>query len=529
MSAVPDRRFRPQPLDWLVVALPAALAVLLCVWKLPERSLWLDEGASLSIASQHGARLWSAIAHDGGNMLIYYLGLHLLISLFGDGLVVLRGISVLADGLTAGLVSLLGLRLFASRAVAGVAGALTALSVGLVFWGQDARGYAAMVTAGTASFYALVVLVQSDSRDAPARGALIGYVLATTLALYIGFDAVLLLPAQLLLVLLLRRRVRALIGAVGVIAALCAPLVVLAVDRGSDQLFWVPTLSPEVLWQTLVTLVSAGLPPNFRVGVLTVAGVVVFSAVGLIALVLAWRARQDREAGLVLVPVLWLVVPALVGVVAAAIGEPIELARISILLMPALALLLAWVLIGPRDGLAAVPGRLGSPGVSFAVGMLGLAVILALRLAVLIPSYSATPEPWKEVAARVLRAGRAGDCVAFYPQDGRMPFGYYVQRTPGAVSRAPRPLLPREPWSARTPHVEQYDVPSAAALSALTRGCGRVWLISSHQGQAHGREISQRHFDGYEAFRRELSAMFGSPLSSRSGYAAAINVFLYTR
>ncbi len=527
MGAVPDR-FRPEPLDWLVVALPAALAACLCAWKLGDRSLWLDEGASLSIASQHGSALWRAIAHDGGNMLVYYLALHVLISLFGDGAVVLRGMSVFANAVTAGLVGLLALALFRSRGVALVSGVLTGVSVGLVFWGQDARGYAAMVTAATASFYALVVLVQSDPRHPAPRLAWLGYVAATALALYIGFDAVLVIPAQLAIVLMLRRRVAAVIGALVVVALLCVPLVVLAVDRGSGQLFWVPALSLSVLWQTLATLVSSGLPPNFHTTIFTVIGAVMFSALGLIALALAWRARwEDEPAALLVVPVLWLVIPLVIGVLAAAVGEPVELARISILMMPAFSLLVAWALIGPRDGLAAVPGRLGSPGVSFAVGLVLLGVVLALRLAVLIPSYSATPEPWKQAAASVLASARTGDCIAFYPQDGRMPFGYYVQRTPGAAARAPRPVLPVESWSSRAPHVEQYRVPASGA--ALTQGCGRVWLVSSHQGQLRGTAVQRRHYAGYLAVQRELGDVFERRVVSAYGYASRVTVFLYTR
>jgi mannosyltransferase len=544
MSAVPHRSRRLEPLDWLVIALPAALAAMLCAWKLSTRSLWLDEGASVSIASQHGDKLWSAIAHDGGNMLIYYLALHVVISLFGDGETALRMISLLSDVVTAGLVGALALALFASRGVALVAGVLTAVSVGLVFWGQDARGYAAMVTAATASFYALVVLLQSEPRYPPPALAVIGYVLATALSLYLGFDAVLLIPAQLLIALMLHRRLSVLIGALVLVAALCVPLVVLAVDRGSGQLFWVPPLSVTVLWQTLSTLVSSGLPPNFHTTVVTEIGAGVFSGAGLCALVLAWRSRwEDERAALVLVPVLWLLTPLVLGVLAAAVGEPVELARISILMMPALSLLLAWLCVGPRDGLAAVPGRLGGPSVSLSLGLGLLGVILALRLAVLIPSYGATPEPWKQVAARVLAGARPTDCVAFYPQDGRMPFGYYVQQTPGAQGqtpgargrapgargRAPRPLLPVESWASRTPHVEQYDVPAAAGISGLTRGCGRVWLLSSHQGQRHGTAISRRNYAGYEAIQRELSGVYSHRTVARYGYAARITVFLYTR
>ena len=75
-----DRRL----VDAAVVAGPAALAILLCLISLTSRSLWLDEAATVAIAGQHGSALWSAIAHDGGNMLGYYALLHVVIGWFGE-------------------------------------------------------------------------------------------------------------------------------------------------------------------------------------------------------------------------------------------------------------------------------------------------------------------------------------------------------------------------------------------------------------------------------------------------------------
>ena len=73
-----------------VVIVPAALALALCLYELATRSLWLDEAATISIASQHGAAFGNALAHDGGNMLAYYGLVHVLISAFGHGVVVVR-------------------------------------------------------------------------------------------------------------------------------------------------------------------------------------------------------------------------------------------------------------------------------------------------------------------------------------------------------------------------------------------------------------------------------------------------------
>ena len=541
-----SERMRTGSRHWLVIGAPALLAALLCAYRLGDRSLWLDEGASVAIAAQHGGALWHGIAHDGGNMLAYYLALHGIIALFGDSAVALRMLSLLADAATAGLVTALALRLGGTRAVALGAGLLTAVNVALLFWGQDARGYSLMVTATTASFYALVLLLNSDAGRRPPAAVLGAYVLATALALYIGFDAALVIPAQLLIAFLLRRRLAVLIAALGVVLALCVPLAVLAIHRGSGQLFWVPPLSAGILSQTLVTLFGAGLPPNFHVSVLTVAATVLAAALTLWALggalgstvLRVRRARSDERVGVALLASPWLVLTAVIAVLGAAVGEPFELARIAILLMPALAILLAAALVGEREPYRELGGVLPEPGVRAVraggarpvIGIGLLVVLLGLRLAALAASYGATPEPWKQVTARVLAAAGAGDCVAFYPEDGHMPFGYYVQQdTAGAARTALRSVLPREPWSRLRPEVERYAVPAAPALAAQTVGCRRVWLIASHQGQAHGTAQSRRNWAGYGTIQRELAALYGPADRRRYGWAATISVLRYTR
>ena len=73
------------------------VAAALAAYELTTRSLWLDEGATISIASQHGSALWDAIRHDGGNMLVYYLLVHVLIGWFGNGEAVVRIPSVISE------------------------------------------------------------------------------------------------------------------------------------------------------------------------------------------------------------------------------------------------------------------------------------------------------------------------------------------------------------------------------------------------------------------------------------------------
>src|SRR6202035_3715785 len=112
----------------------------------------------------------------------YYVLLHVLIALFGNGTFLIRLTSVISIAATTALVGMIALRLFDER-VAAIAGVLTAVSMPLVFWGQGARGYAPMVALVAGSFLAFVALVDADR---PGAGAWIGYFACTTLAAYCG-------------------------------------------------------------------------------------------------------------------------------------------------------------------------------------------------------------------------------------------------------------------------------------------------------------------------------------------------------
>ena len=206
------------------------LAGLLAGIDLDARSLWLDEAATVSITAQHGAALGSAMARDGGNMLGYYALIHVLTGWFGSSVLVLRLPSVIGCAATTALVVVLAERLFSAR-IALVAGLFSAVSLPAVYWAQNIRSYALMMAFVTASYLAFLAL--TDRRgDGPASwraGA--AYVVVTTLALYMSFVAVLVIPAQLVALAGRRRRVRPAVMAIVAVAVLCSPLAWLAHSR----------------------------------------------------------------------------------------------------------------------------------------------------------------------------------------------------------------------------------------------------------------------------------------------------------
>lgn len=508
-AAGEDRPTRDRLLTVAAVGIPTALAAALCLYDITTRSLWLDEAATVSIASQHGAAFGSALAHDGGNMLGYYALIHVLIGAFGKGAFVLRFPSAIASVATVWLVATLGLRLF-DRRIAFGAGLLAAVSLPLVYWGQDARGYSLMVALIAGSFLALVWAVESDR----PLGPWIAYVVLTVGAVYAGLEAVLVIPAQLAVLIRYRDRWRALGAAIAVVAACCVPLAVLALNRGSGQLFWVPEPSFTTAYQVVQSLASTGLQPNLY----TATGDVLLVLTGLLLLFGVWRiwslVRGTGGWAAAWAPVLvlsWLIVPFVLALIESAAGQSIFQARYLLVSLPAIALLLGWTLLDRR-----VPAVLGIAAVG---------VLIGLRAAQIVPTYGVSSEDWRAATNHVLARARAGDCVAFYPLDNRMPFHYYLG---GAAAKAPRPILPSVPFDQARVYVEDYATLPAGQLSALRSRCARVWLFTSHEGKAGGPPISSQNYTRLNALLASLRTEFPSSSKQTFGTAKTVTLTLFT-
>ena len=497
---------------WGVIAVPAVLAAVLSLIGLTGRSLGFDEGATASIAVQHGAALWHAIGHDGGNMSGYYLFMHVLTGAFGDGLVVLRLPSVVATVFTVALIVMIADRLFADRRVALVAGVLAAVSLPLVYWAQTARGYSPMVAFVCAAYLAFIALADARSGAPAGRGAWLGYVAAMTLAMYCSFVAALVVPAQLLVLLGRRGAARRVGSAIAAVAVLCVPLAVLAIHRGSGQLFWVQPPSSMVDTQVLQSLTSAGLQPVFHHSP-TTKPLMWFTVAAVLALVVdaARRGRRGEPVWGMALVLAWCILPAALTFLYSLVSQPVFVPRNVLICTPAVALAFAPALADRRWPRFVAPAL--------------LLAVLAARAVPVVRAYAVSPEPWQAVTARVLAQSRPGDCIAFYPADARMAFQYYVGNGP-AARRAPRAVLPLVSWGVVHPYVEDYAVPTPAELARRTAGCARMWLVSSHEGQPSGPPVARAHRAQWFALSAALRRRFGTGPVTKNGYASVIHVQL---
>jgi hypothetical protein len=343
-----------------------------------------------------------------------------------------------------------------------------------------------------------------------------------TLAAYCGFIVVLIVPAQLAMLYWRPRAARAVIAALAACVVCWIPLAVLALGRGSGQLFWVPHLSLMVEKQMLEALTSAGLQPSFH------PAATLWVTIAVTALLVAWvivvhiqrawqpaRGHRTELWGQALV-ILWLFVPVALAFLESLIAQPIFIPRNVLMCLPAVALLLAVGLADPR-----------LPAIA---SLAGVVAVVALRALALAPSYGVSPENWSEATSYVLARAQPGDCAAFYPLDARMPFEYYAGRTSGGISRAPRAVLPRLKWGVVKPYVEDYATLSAGQIEAVRASCRRLWLISSHEGQPRGASAeSLANWTRFVALRAALERAYGDHHRVQFSYAATIHVDLLTK
>ena len=454
----------------------AALAVctLLATWlvlhDLGARSLWLDEAFTFGAASQHGGRLLPAVLEDAGNAVAYYLGMHFWTGVFGDTETALRAPSALAAIGMVPVCYYLVRRLFGAWA-AVLSAACVAVSLPMVWWGQDARAYVPAVFLTCCSTLAFVVAVQARHRWAWAV-----YFALSVLAAYTLLLSVLVVLAQAISLLGRRRgdiQWRALVLPATLSATALVPLAWVGLDHGTRPIQWIPPPGPLLSRNNLyfVDFLASSKNVNvpfhhWQVDSLTCAVLLCWTA----ALALAVRSTRQHprgpEAWGYLLLLSWLLLPPVVTWVFSKEVQPVFSDRYILFSVVGGSMLTG-------VALSRVPWR--------TLGAAAAITILALRAAVILPSYGVPLENWRIGVTNLVAHSKPGDCIAFFVADAYMPFDYYVVNLHlrGVV---PQLVLPRTTWGARSAYAEQPQSFTPAQFEAVTRSCARLWLVTSHAG-----------------------------------------------
>ena len=181
------------PPHWITLLILFAASIAIRFWCLVCKPFWFDEAYSVELAWIDWRNFLHLLWWREANMTLYYMLLRGWME-FGDSPYFVRTLSVLISVLTLPALYWLA-RLLYDRRVALIAAALFALNGYSVRYAQEARSYSLFVLLATLSSALLIVSLRK-----PTRGNRIAYVVASVLAVYAHFYALLLIAAHWLAV-----------------------------------------------------------------------------------------------------------------------------------------------------------------------------------------------------------------------------------------------------------------------------------------------------------------------------------------
>lgn len=308
----------------LILAVILAVAAFLRLWNITAQSLWWDEVVSWQQSRLDLGALLAATASDNYPPLQNLL-IHLSMVLFGETEFGLRFPSALLGIANVAAIYWVG-SLFGGRKVGLIAAGLLALSGFHIWYSQEARMYALLALSAT--LYAGCTM-RFAPRASWRWGAL--SILAATALLYshpyggLTWGAI---AAGVVLPLALRGEWRTALAfaALQLLPLLLfAPWAVVLVNRAAAidaQGFWIPPVTPWVVLQHLVALLSGPL-------LLAAFGVAVYRIV-----------RRPLPSGFILL-VCWMLLPLVAGIALSLLIEPMLLSRYLIGSLPALLIVIA--------------------------------------------------------------------------------------------------------------------------------------------------------------------------------------------
>jgi len=478
--------------------LVSVLAFLLRVQGLTFQSLWRDEVDSLRFASQPLGDLLQRFLAPGQNGSLYYLLLRPWLTAAGDTEFSLRFFSVLAGTLAVPLVYHLGRRLDPSSPSVGLAASLlTAVSPYLVWYSQEARMYAAVVTLVLGAFLCLL-----SGLERGRWPSWLGYALLTGSSIYFHFLAVFMVPVDWVAIFILRRRnlsgsIRRYLAVLGCLAVLYTPLAIWQIPQ---------VLHPDTGGYEFVPLsqVLASLAITYSSGVVLGPP---WSLMPLLVLVCAAITRtkrdQSRPVGVLAV---WLLLPVL-ALFLVTLVKPLYTARYLAYVLPAFLLLAGF-------GVRSLARRRFSVWLA---GFLTAAIVASSLLSVRLQATTVLKADMRSAAGFVSSFRQADERVMFLVPYARYSFQYYAHEPvadsftspPGASDHVFLPLvmgLSGASWWVDGPYTNGGMSPAEldAAMVRLAGEGSAIWLVASEASLWDARGLVQDWLEGHAIERTQV-------------------------
>jgi hypothetical protein len=308
--------------------------------RLGQRTFVLDEEVSLAHARQSWGGVWRVATESDPNMSLYYAVLKIWTDLFGESVVAVRSLSVVAAVLCVPAVYALGVRLFGTPAGL-LASVLIATNVAFLEYAQYARSYALLALLTVLSSYFFVA--EFERPGIPSR---VGYIVFSALAFYAHAFAIWMLLVQLVTLAVFKGREaisRTWLVTFALIALLIAPMAYTMLRYGGGGVDWIeiPDLGAIAIVSTYAQFAGNSF---LHLGIVLVA----------CALALRRAAESKRLAfGLAFTAALAFL-PALATYAASELLQPLFIAKYLIASLPAIVLLAAGAIVNVRPVWSAV-------------------------------------------------------------------------------------------------------------------------------------------------------------------------------
>jgi mannosyltransferase len=433
---------------------------------LAAKPFWFDECFSAEIARIDWSNFLHLLWWREANMSLYYLLLRLWMHL-GQSEFFIRGLSVVFAAATVPALYWVAERLY-DRRVALIAAALFAFNAYSVRYSQEARSYALFLLLATLASGFFVVYLQESSR----RNR-IAYVLASILAVYAHFYALLLVVAHWL-ALRLRNRVSfnaddrpdlPMKNAWKTIGIAVLPLLIFVVKTGAGPIRWIPRPDLHDLLQFCERL-SGG--TNWPLAAVYFVACVVAAAPLGKAL---WARAGSWETWRVQFLMTWLIFPPALTVLLS-FARPLFLVRYMIFCLPALLILVA-------AGLA----RLQKSWMLAA----SLVVILLLASQGILFVYGHDYDDERDASGAatnfILDHAQPGDAVVFHIAATRVAYEFFRSVRAGEDTASPsfaRQLGPEILFPHDGPGLDYHDYTGKPAADLLRAGAAahpRLWVM----------------------------------------------------
>jgi len=463
---------------WLLLAAGVALRVFHLAWK----PFWFDECFSAEIARIDWRDFLHLLWWREANMSFYYVLLRVWMH-FGQSPFFIRSLSVAASAATLPAVYWVG-RMLYNRRVALIAAALFAFNAYSIRYAQEARSYSLLVLLATLSSGFLIAWLQR-----PTRRSWIGYILASTLAVYAHFYALLLLLAHAAATRGLsspnksaddRGMARQLRRARIAIGAAVSPLLIFVAKTGAGPIRWIQRPGLHDLLEFSKNMAGG----NFWL--LLILSVACLAALGgsgkdMPARPAKWGLNWNAWRGQFLL--VWLLLPVALTVLLS-FARPVFLPRYMIFCLPALAILAAAGLAKLRQPWLLAPA-------------LACVLLLAWQGTTFVYEHDFDDDRDASGAATdfILEHSQPGDAIVFHIAATRVPYEFFralheeFARGGFAGNSSPDILFPHH-----GPSLDYRDFtgkPTPEIIESAAPGYSRVWVMLMYNGTAQNGNVEK--------------------------------------